>query len=288
MSATQKTTNLQLPVYASTDFTTWQDFNDAMEIIDTAYGKSETENSTNAQEIENNSNAIDALQKAVTANTNTSSANNTQITALSTRMTAVESKNINQDASITALENDITQLQNQFNGLPENLGDTIASIQTKNTQQDTAISTAQAEADTATQTAQNAVNMINQATSQYENLEMVVISYWASDDRGFALTSALGDGTSCTIMLNNKAVNTTFNLQFNLTDSFNTKKLEFGSSGLNGLGENLKNLTKVSGVLLANNSMYQAAVSVDNTNGNVIIDMGKAVTLTGNCLFMLL
>lgn len=173
MSATQQTKNLKLPVYAETDFTTWQDFNDAMEIIDTAYEKNAADMESNTTEIQNNSNAIATLQEAVKNNTNSAESNNTQIAALSNRMSGVEAKNTNQDASINTLNTEIEQIQNQIGNLPSNLEETLKGLQTKNEQQDTAIATAQSEADTATQTANtantNAQSALSKATTANEN-----------------------------------------------------------------------------------------------------------------------
>lgn len=156
MSATQKTENLKLPFYTPGDFTSWEDFNTAMEILDNSYGSTHSELTDLTTNVQNNTNAISENTDAIhNLNTemklqqSTSAAQQSSINALQTNIV-----NINQ--GLTAAQNDISSLQTAIGNIPANITQEISDIKTKNEQQDTSIATAQSEANTATQAAQQA------------------------------------------------------------------------------------------------------------------------------------
>ena len=81
MSASQKTTNYELPVYAPTDVTSWlTDFNGAMNKID-------------AQMKLNEGNATDAMSEAASAVSTANTANETANSAVSTANAASKTAN---------------------------------------------------------------------------------------------------------------------------------------------------------------------------------------------------
>lgn len=91
MSASQKTTNYELPVYAPTDVTSWlTDFNGAMNKID-------------AQMKTNENDATDAMSKAASA---VSTANAASETANSANATATQAKTLAEQlqAELSALK----------------------------------------------------------------------------------------------------------------------------------------------------------------------------------------
>lgn len=156
MSATQQTKNLKLPYYTESDFTSWADFNTAMDIIDTSYGTTNTDVDTLTANVQHNTNAIaDNTKNIGNLNTEMQLQQNTTA-ALQSTINNQQSNITTLNAGLSAAQNDITSLQSSIGNIPPDISAEIAAIKSKNETQDTAIATAQAEADTATKAAQEA------------------------------------------------------------------------------------------------------------------------------------
>lgn len=111
MSASQKTTNYELPVYAPTDVTSWlTDFNGAMNKID-------------AQMKLNEGNATDAMSEAAnavsTANAASKTANSASKTANSASTTATQAKTLAEQlqAELNALKAKVLVYETAGTGL---------------------------------------------------------------------------------------------------------------------------------------------------------------------------
>ena len=107
MSATLKTENYDLPIFAPEDFTSWKDYNAAMEIIDAAM----EENKNNIGDLDTGQGA--ANQAIASINENISTINtslkqqNTAISELATRMANNESHDEDRDVLIGNIQKEI-------------------------------------------------------------------------------------------------------------------------------------------------------------------------------------
>lgn len=180
MAATEKTTNLQLPIYAETDFTDWQDFNDAMEILDGHAGTNDTELADLKTAVETNSNAVSALNTSVQTLQNAQQSTAATVQNLSNRTTNLEGAVTSLNSSMSGVQNDIENLTELMSGIPSDIDTQLTDIKAKNQQQDTAIATAQSEADTATQTAEAAQSTANEAKNAIDALGPDVAFYQGS------------------------------------------------------------------------------------------------------------
>lgn len=180
MAATEKTTNLQLPIYAETDFTDWQDFNDAMEILDGHAGTNDTAIADLKTATENNSNAVSTLNSSVQTLQNAQQGTATTVQNLSNRTTNLEGAVSSLNTSMSGVQSDIENLTDLVSGIPADIGTQLDAIKQKNQQQDTAIATAQSEADTATQTAEAAQTTATAAKNAVDALGPNVNFYQTS------------------------------------------------------------------------------------------------------------
>lgn len=172
MSASKTTTNLGLPVFEETDFTDWADYNTAMEKIDTFAGTQQTGMESLQTTVQNNSNAIESINSTLNTTTGNLSTLEASVNGLNTSVSNI-SKNVNTlTTNVAGLSTDVENLTNQVGNLPDDLSQTLTDLQTKNTEQDTAIATAQSEANTATQAANQAVT----AANFYQNSEQNTFS----------------------------------------------------------------------------------------------------------------
>lgn len=156
MSATLFTPNLKLPYYNQTDFTDWDDYSDAMRLIDTAYGESKDSAGQVQTEVENLTNAVANVTTTQEKQTNDIASLKTANQNNSTSITQISQNLQTTNKNLDAAQNDIENLFALYDNVPENIGATLEEIEQKNKEQDTAIQTAQAEANAATEAAEAA------------------------------------------------------------------------------------------------------------------------------------
>ena len=138
MSATLKTENYNLPIFAENDFTSWEDYNSAMEIIDAAM----EENKNNIGDLNTGQGAADqaiqSLNDSVSSLNSSLQQQNTAISQLSTRMANNESHDEDRDKLIANIQKEINSsnstIENQLDSLSQSLDQNNNDISNLGTQ----------------------------------------------------------------------------------------------------------------------------------------------------------
>lgn len=155
MSASERTTNLNLPKYADTDITSWADFNDAMNIIDTSVGEIRTKSDSSAEAIKTIETDIIDIRAQQLENNNTTvriegeqdkinssiRALNTTVENHSTRISALESGGGTGEIreELETVKNDLNQANNDLTALETRVTKNTTDISGIRTDVDTAM-----------------------------------------------------------------------------------------------------------------------------------------------------
>lgn len=107
MSATLKTQNYNLPVFAEEDFTDWSSYNESMEIIDASMQENKEKIETVEEAEQTGAAAIQQIQQSVVVINNTIQNQSQDLDSLTTRLENNESHDNDRDLAITAMQNEI-------------------------------------------------------------------------------------------------------------------------------------------------------------------------------------
>lgn len=121
MSATLKTPNYNLPVFAEEDFTDWSDYNRAMEIIDSSMQENKEKIETVEEAEQTGAAAIQQLQQSIVSMGDTIQNQTQNLNSLTTRVENNESHDNDRDLAITAIQNEVSSYDGRIRAINDSV-----------------------------------------------------------------------------------------------------------------------------------------------------------------------
>lgn len=135
MSATLKTQNYNLPVFAEEDFTDWGSYNEAMEIIDSSMQENKEKIETVEEAEQSGAAAIQQIQQSIVSMGNSIEHQQQNLNSLTTRVENNESHDNDRDLAITEIQNEVSSYDGRIiaiNDSVNNLKQDVTDVESMN------------------------------------------------------------------------------------------------------------------------------------------------------------